>query len=476
MCEIKRINKLKSMSVEMTTRIREAAPLSTFIPEYVSKSGLTYTDLAEKIDKIAGCASILELKSSFVENNGTFEQRMAVSAANYCKQHTVCPVCADRSQARRRARFNDPIKRQAAEVKDGKKFAYIVTYTVADGESLSERLEHLKESKKAFRLMGQRRNKSRSNGEAAKFRAAISTIELKRGEDSGLWHTHCHDLVFTDRKLDYQVYDYDKRKLLQEKYGKDIPKEELSKVALRLVSFRGETIPASKLSLEWMQATGGDSVGIDVSPVRHIPKNCSDKKRRMYKKMSFEESIAYQAKEVLKYCTKPMDTTPKDAIEIIDETYNKRMVATYGEFRGVAGDDYTDAAGSDDDTFVLVWNKQQRVYGEPQPGKLRDFVGDESEHDTRVQCGRITGEYRRRRRSLVESRALYADDLHRALDDSKRSYRAQINSLWHLHHHRKSAEISIKNANCDKYSATIALAGCYIPGSDYKEAFHQTFD
>src|SRR3990172_2632420 len=472
MCEIKRLNKLKSMSVAMVSRIAAAAPLSSLVPQYVSPSGLTYTDIKEKLEKIANCASIVELKSTWSGTPDNLEQTMSVAAANYCKQHTVCPVCADRSQARRRAKYNDAIKKQASRVKDGNRFAYLVTYTIKDGGDLSERLEHLKQAKRTFRRMGQKRNKtkhSRSQGESAKIRAAISTIEIKRGCKSEEWHTHMHDLVFTDQPLDYQVYDSAARRDLYNLYGDNIPKSELMKIAKVKINFDGETVPVSKISAEWLRATGGDSIGIDVARMTHIPKNAIGKKRQRFYKMTFEESIAYQAKEVLKYCTKPMKITPIDSLEIIDKTYNKRMVASYGEFRGICGDDYVDAPGIEDETFVLLWNKSGGGYDDPQPGKMRDFTGDESEHETRSMCGKITGEYRRTRKNLISRRGVYGDSLHRALDDAKQVYRSSISALWSLH--RQRSESIARAIDGGRYSSVVALDGAYFPGSDRREIY-----
>jgi hypothetical protein len=479
-CNIKKLNKLKSLSISLTSRIRDAAPLSAFIPQYVSKNGLTFSDLSERLDRVSSCASILELTETWSKSTGSsaggsaavdLEQVLTVSAANYCKQHTICPVCADRSQARRRARFDDSIRKQVSQVNDKKRFAYMVTYTVSDGPELGERLEHLKRSKREFRRMGQTRRKGRSRGESGKICAAISTIEIKRGKNSGLWHAHAHELVFTDVPLDYTVYDPIIMGKLKKKWGGWIPKDRLDAAAIKKVSFKNELRSVSAISAQWFSATGGDSIGIDVEPIRHVPKGARGKKRARYHKMSFEDSVTYQAKECLKYCSKPGDVSPRDAITIVDETYNKRMYATYGEFRGLSGNDYNDESGNDDETFVMVWNNDDREYGPPQPGKLRDYIDADAEHDTRSEAGKITGSYRRRRRSLIDGRSNYGLSLNRLLDDAKASYRAQIGGLWSLYRHRKS----YSERGCDKYNPVFSLIGACIPGVDRRAVYHAAF-
>lgn len=476
MCEIRRINKLKTKSKRFTESLLKIDPHDIYSRDHVSNTGLTFTDMSEKLDKIKSCSSIIELKEEFRQVGDTFEQMMTVSAANFCKQPAICPICADRTQARRRVRFDSPIKRQARMVAEGKRHAYIVTQTITDGPELAERLEALKEAKKNFRLMGQRRRKKRSGGEAAKYSAAIAGIEIKRGSGSGLWHVHAHELVFTDEPLDYQVYDRAKKAELKSKYGRHIPKEKLDEIALHRVEFRGELVAASKASAEWLRATGGESMGLSIEPLQHVPKAAKGRKKRKYEKMSFEESIAYQAKEVLKYPFKPSDNSPEDAFQVITDTFNKRMVATYGEFRGIPAEEYADPATDEQETFVLKWDDVKGKYGEPQPGKMRDLVEDEeAAHETRSKAGALLGEYRRQRAALIAARDKYGSDLAGALDSAKAYFRRRISGVWSLYRQRVSSSNRITSAGCDKYSAVMALDGFYSPGSDSRDIYAAVF-
>jgi len=476
MCEIKRINILKSRQQKIIETFNSVDPLSVLPKNYVSETGLTYSDISDKIKKISECASIIELRESFIEDkkNHTFEQVMKIAAANYCKQHTICPVCADRLQSRRRARFNDPIRSQARMVTEGARYAYLVTYTVADGPNLGERLEHLKESKKAFRKMGQKRQEeTRSKGEAGKIKAAVSTIEIKRGKNSKEWHTHCHDLVFTDKPFDFRIYDPVKVQELRRSYGKNIPEHIMRNAAFRLIKFKGKVVPVSKTSFEWYMATDGDSMNIQIDAIRHVPKNAHGKKKRMFEKMSFEDSVAYQAKEVLKYITKPSESNLADSLIILNETYNKRMVATYGQFRGVKGDDYLSDPEPESESFVMVWKDGK--YQDPKPGKHRDNDDDPDATDTRSKVGKILGEYRRKRRQYIDKRDQIGSDLAFMLDELKQMYKSRVSAIWKLYRNKKSAEIAIKNANCDKYSPVMALAGFYLPGSDTRDIYQAVF-
>lgn len=456
--------------------MKEVDPLSFYSSDYVSNTGLTFSDLDDKIDKITGCSSLIELKEDFVEKGDCFEQVLKMSAANFCKQTAVCPICADRMQTRRRVKFNDPIRNQVKRIPEKKRYAYLLTYTVTDGNSLSERLEHLKESKKAFRKMGQRRvTGKRSRGEASKIKAAISTIEIKKGKNSGQWHVHSHDLVFTDKPLDYVMYDQKKKRKLTKRYGDNIPVEKLAAIALNNVDFRGGSVPASKLSLEWLKATGGDSMSIDASPLKHIPDGCSSKKKRKLRAMSFEDSVVWQSREALKYPVKPLEYEPIDSIEILNDTFNKRMIATYGEFRGIQGDDYNDEPNEDDTTFVMKWDVEKHCYGEAIPGRVRDLLKNEEESKCRSDCGKALGNYRRARKGILFNRFKYGRDLYIYLDEAKRKYRAIVRGIWAAYRQRISVIERMASSNCDKYSPVLALAGKWIPGSDSRDVYQAVF-
>ena len=487
MCDLNKINQLKRQSFDFSNRFKSADPLSVFNKSNVTSAGLTYSDLMERADKIFSCSTVVELKEEFTGPPDNMEQIFQVTAANFCKQHVVCPICSNRSQARRQARFDDPIKQQAIAVMEGNKHAYLFTYTIADGENLKERLNHLKESKRYFRLQGQKRVNGRSCGEAGKIKAAVSTIEIKRGDKSGLWHTHIHELVFTDKPIDYKIYDPEQRRKLYKKFGDNIPKEELSKIALRRALFKGERVPVSKISAEWLKATSGDSISLHVDKMHHIPRSktiyyngqfkkvlVSAKKRKKLSQMSFEESIAYQAKESLKYITKPSENNPLDFVEIIDSTYNKRLVSTYGEFRAIPVDDYNDETG-ENNTFMALWNPVEKTYGNVVAGKIREVIEEIEGHKARSECAILTGQYRRRRKELLSTMTKAGNVLSNALDDTKKQYRSRVGSVWALYRQAVDYAKRVSFEDCDKYSPTLALAGAWIPGSDRRTIYGMIF-
>lgn len=457
MIEIKKLESLKRQANILLSQVDINNPISSVAADYVSRTGLTRSDISEKIDKIKSCCSVVELSASYTEVDNVVEQVLSVTNANFCKQHAVCPVCADRSQNRRRARYNDAIKQQASLVKEGKRYAYILTFTIKDGESLAERLSNLKQSKLEWRKMGQKRKKTFSGGEAHKIKAGISTIEIKRGQDSGLWHVHAHELIFTDKPLDYVVYDQQIKKELHKKYGSKIPKDALRAAAIETAMFNGEEVAISKISKEWLKATGGESISIDVEPMYHIPKNASYKKQRKCAAMSFEQSIAYQAKEVIKYMSKASDNTPEDMLEIITDTFNKRMVATYGEFRGVPGSDYEIENKPDSENYVIVWDKETQDYKKPIPGKMEEFQQEET--DTRKKVAQMLGQYRRERRNILLTHEDPSSMAER-LDYLKSTFKEMVSKVWLFYRNKVRRERD--KGNCDNYNSLVALQGLYI--------------
>lgn len=457
MIEIKKLQALKKQANTLLSQVDINNPVSSIAQNYVSRTGLTRSDITDKIDKIKSCCSVVELSATYTEVDHVVEQVMSVVNGNFCKQHAVCPVCADRSQNRRRARYNEPIKEQASLVKEGKRYAYILTFTIKDGVSLAERLSNLKQSKLEWRKMGQKRKKGFSNGEAKKIKAGLSTIEIKRGSDSGLWHVHAHELIFTDSPLDYQVYDQQIKKELQKKFGSKIPKEVLKAAAIETATFNGEEVAVSKISKEWLKSTGGESISIDVEPLQHIPKNASYKKQRKCASMSFEQSIAYQAKEVLKYMSKPSENTPEDMLEIITDTYNKRMVATYGEFRGIPGNDYEIENKPDSENYVIVWDKDTQDYKKPIPGRMQDFQQEET--DTRKRVAQMLGQYRRERRNIISSNEDTSSMAER-LDQLKSTFKEAVSKVWQFYRNKVRRDRDSKE--CDNYNPIVSLQGLYI--------------
>ena len=158
--------------------------------------------------------------------------------------------------------------------------ASLVTLTVKDGEDLGKTFNHL------FRSV-QKLHKTRSGkgqtSEACKADGAVWSYEFKRGKNSGLWHPHVH-----------------------------------------AVWLHEEPIDARKLSAEWHAITG-DSFIVDVTPFHD------------------QNDVISGFLEVFKYAVKFSDLPLADNWHGWEVLHGKRLIASFGAFRGVeVPEDLTD--------------------------------------------------------------------------------------------------------------------------------------
>lgn len=150
--------------------------------------------------------------------------------------------------------------------------AYLVTLTVKDGEDLQERFNHLANSVKQYH---HRRHVKGVSCEAAKALAAVWSYEFKRGSGSCKWHPHIHAVWLCE--------------------------EEPSQ---------------TRLSREWHHITG-DSYIVDITPFHD------------------QQNVITGFLEVFKYAVKFSDLLLADNWHGYEILSNKRLIASFGLFRGV---------------------------------------------------------------------------------------------------------------------------------------------
>lgn len=176
--------------------------------------------------------------------------------------------------------------------------AYLVTLTVKDGEDLEERFNHLYRS---VQKLHKTRSGKGQHSEACKADGAVWSYEFKRGKNSNEWHPHVHAVW-------------------------------LSKEA-----------PDSKqLSKEWLKITG-DSFIVDVTPFHD------------------QEDVITGFLEVFKYAVKFSDLPLSDNWEGFKTLSGKRLVASFGLFRGVEIPDHLLDEPLDDLPYVEMLYKF--IYG-----------------------------------------------------------------------------------------------------------------
>jgi hypothetical protein len=168
--------------------------------------------------------------------------------------------------------------------------AYLVTFTVKNGFDLSERFIHLQNSLK--RLHKKRHGKGQFT-EASKALGAVWSYEFKRGKNSGLWHPHVHAIWLCKEAPDVQ-----------------------------------------KLRDEWLAITG-DSHMMDVTEFHN------------------QDDVITGFLEVFKYAVKFSDLPLADNWHGFEVLGGKRLIASFGLFRGVEiPENLTDELVLDDLPYV----------------------------------------------------------------------------------------------------------------------------
>ena len=192
--------------------------------------------------------------------------------ATFCKQHLVCPLCAIRRGAKALGAYLT--RWQVIQQERPELRPYLLTLTVKNGPDLEERQAHL--TKSLRKLLDKRRNfNAGSRGhpwtELCKAQGGVYTLELTN-KGKG-WHPHCHMIVLASSQ----------------------PSQ-------------------SDLSAEWLRITG-DSMIVDCRPITGDP------------------SEGFM--EVFKYAVKFSDLTLEDNWHAAQILKGKRLLNSFGLFRGV---------------------------------------------------------------------------------------------------------------------------------------------
>lgn len=133
-------------------------------------------------NKLSNCANYLVFRHYFRVDE------VRLHAAQFCKKHLLCPMCAIRRGAKMLKAYLD--KYQQVSQKFPMLTPYLVTLTVKNGPDLSERMQHLRASMR--KMTQQRRDalKGQLSIEFAKSAGGFHSVEVtNRGNG---WHPHVH--------------------------------------------------------------------------------------------------------------------------------------------------------------------------------------------------------------------------------------------------------------------------------------------
>lgn len=236
---------------------------------WIKKNHTSKPALALAFD-LQNCSSQLVFRNYFTV------KKMLLHSMCSCKKHILCQLCAIRRGSKAVDAYMSKILQILLD-HPTIKFS-LVTFTVKNGESLSDRFNHLKRSLQKLHAQRKRAlsNSSRNlPNEANKALGAVWSYEAKKGSNSSLWHPHVHAV--------WLHYD-------------DLNEDQLSK--------------------EWLSITG-DSHIVNITPF-HTDKD-----------------ILNGFLEVFKYAVKFSDLPYSDNWHAYEVLLRERLVASFGLFRGV---------------------------------------------------------------------------------------------------------------------------------------------
>ena len=222
-------------------------------------------------------SNITECASYLVFNDYYTVDQLRLIKAHTCKKHLLCPFCAMRRAGKYVAKNIPKIEQVLTE--NPSLIPVMITLTVKNGPSLTERFNHLRRAEKRLKQAARNALKGQKWTEYARVQGAIAAYEFTK-KDEGDWHPHIHILALVDSYIDQ-----------------------------------------AKLSQEW-EAITGDSFIVDIRKIKG-------------KANAGGLDIASAMLEVCKYSLKFHDMTLDDTWTAYNVLRGKRLVNPSGLLRGV---------------------------------------------------------------------------------------------------------------------------------------------
>ncbi len=235
-----------------------------------------------------------------------------------CKMHLLCACCAMRRHAVMAKAYEQRIRYLLQA--NPSLVPVLITKTVKNGPSLSERFAHISSS---HRQLIKRRNDS-LRGKSLRLRnlsvmrhvhGGAGAYEIKRGKGSGGWHPHMHEIAL----LDANAFEF-------------VEQERKDKIVSVPLEFE------SQLTKEWWQITG-DSYIVDV--------------RRIYadEQGQGKDELFLGVCESFKYALKLNEFSFDDQLHAYVTLRKGRLVYNYGSLYGLEVPD--DSADAIEDELAL---------------------------------------------------------------------------------------------------------------------------
>lgn len=166
-------------------------------------------ELQDLVGSIDRCGSFLLFRHYFTVD------RVRLSAADFCKRHLLCPLCAIRRGSKAMKSYLDRFEYLRSS-EPSLRFS-MVTLTVKNGDDLLERFTHLKNGVSALL---KRRNHAikgrRVQTEWAKVRGLVGSYEVTNKGNG--WHPHVHMIALHSERLDYSAMIDEWRRITGDSY------------------------------------------------------------------------------------------------------------------------------------------------------------------------------------------------------------------------------------------------------------------
>ena len=371
--------KLKAYSkINVYRKIRPAFIAKKIPNDYITENGYTKEQLMRDVYKLIDCNNTISFLNRDIKVYDNGEKKNIIKNeskqfdSNQCNIFTLCPICSEKHASRRREKYKEEIKALSEQYP----YSYMITFTVRDEPTFDLAYNSLTEAIRRYVLMGQLRgydsdgSEIRSQGEASKIKAMALSKEITIGKNSGMFHVHAHAIAFTEEKLDYSVYDVEKKFQLireyKEKYDerpdKGVLEQAIREYAdMEWIDEHGEIeirkVAVSKASKEWIAATDGVSSNIHFDLMKGRPEN-----------------IFAQCIEVMKYTSKIADLNPEQIVDVLANRKGKRFFTTYGELYNVKNpvkEEVEEIENTDLNGYVWDTKKEKMV---PMDARQKGFL------------------------------------------------------------------------------------------------------
>ena len=315
-------------AVALAGELSERGSLADDLPKRIERYGKAKNRTKQNIQYLSGSVEHIDPDTGeyFYGDTGRLQRRLEdcgnwlvfrnyytvgetrLTKARFCMKHLLCPLCAIRRGAKSLAaylgRFNEIIAQNPRLV------PYLLTLTVANGEDLQQRFDHLVSSWKTYQdRRRQYFKRYRGFNELCKVEGAVFSYEFTYSDKNG-WHPHIHAIILVDPD---QLIDFD-------------------------FDGTGYQKSQSPLSQEWLSITGDSSI-VDCRPID--ASNPTD-----------------GFMEVLKYALKFSDLPPKENFHAYTILKGKRLQGSFGLFWGVkVPDKLTDDLLPDELPYIELFYK-----------------------------------------------------------------------------------------------------------------------